>query len=181
MLRWLVVEDDARLRRALHEALEARGAEVVACASVAEAHRALADGAFQGIIADVMLPDGNAVDVVERAMTCAVAPTIVAISGSASPAVSFRLAQMGVRSFLAKPLRLEELERTIDDALARPPDLRPQVRAAVGRASIQDVEEQVRTVMVDEALARAGGNRRKAAKLLNISRQLLQHILRRRS
>src|SRR5689334_18758307 len=95
MLRWLVVEDDARLRRTLCEALAARGAEVVACASVAEAHRALADGVFQGIIADVMLPDGSAVDVVERAMTCAVAPTIVAISGSASPAVSFRLAQMG--------------------------------------------------------------------------------------
>lgn len=170
-----------RLRRSLREALEVRGAEVVACASVAEAHQALADGVFQGIIADVMLPDGNAVDVVERAMSCAVAPTIVAISGSASPAVTFRLAQMGVRSFLPKPVRLEELERAIDEALARPPDLRPQVRAAVGRASIHEVEEQVRTVMVDEALARAGGNRRKAAQLLNISRQLLQHILRRRS
>ncbi len=181
MLRWLVVEDDARLRRALGEALEVRGVEVVACASVAEAYRALADGALQGIIADVTLPDGSAVDVVERAMACAVAPAIVAISGSASPAVSFRLAQMGVRSFLAKPLRLEELDRAIDDALARPPDLRPQVRAAVGRTSIQDVEEQVRTIMVDEALARAGGSRRKAAQLLNISRQLLQHILRRRS
>ncbi|WP_437598342.1 helix-turn-helix domain-containing protein [Sorangium sp. So ce590] len=88
---------------------------------------------------------------------------------------------MGVRSFLAKPLRLEELDRAIDDALARPPDLRPQVRAAVGQTSIQEVEEQVRTIMVDEALARAGGGRRKAAQLLNISRQLLQHILRRRS
>ena len=139
-------------------------------------------GLFFLLPLDIPAPDPSLhVDVVERAMTCAVAPTIVAISGSASPAVSFRLAQMGVRSFLAKPLRLEELERTIDDALARPPDLRPQVRAAVGRASIQDVEEQVRTIMVDEALARAGGNRRMAAKLLNISRQLLQHILRRRA
>ncbi|AUX34057.1 MULTISPECIES: response regulator [Sorangium] len=181
MSRWLVVEDDVRLRRALRDALEARGVEVVACASVAEARAALAGGEFQGIIADVMLPDGNAVDVVERAMAYPVAPTIVAISGSASPAVSFRLAQMGVRSFLAKPLRLEELERSIDDALSRPPDLRPQVRAAVGRASIQEIEEQVRATMVDEALARAGGSRRKAAQLLSISRQLLQHILRRRS
>ncbi|WP_437764056.1 helix-turn-helix domain-containing protein [Sorangium sp. So ce764] len=48
------------------------------------------------------------------------------------------------------------------------------------RTSIQ-VEEQVRTILVDEALARAGGSRRKAAQLLNISRQLLQHSLRRRS
>jgi hypothetical protein len=32
--------------------------------------------------------------------------------------------------------------------------------------------------MVDEALARAGGSRRAAARVLAISRQLLQHMLR---
>lgn len=178
--RWLVVEDDARLRASLTDALAARGADVTACATVADALRELGASPVEGAVLDVVLPDGDATDVVERALACPTVPAIVAISGSAAPEVSFRLAQLGVRAFLPKPVRLDELDAAIDDALANPPDLKPHLRAAVGRAKIHDVEDEVRATMVDEAVARAKGSRREAARILRISRQLLQHILRRR-
>ncbi len=59
------------------------------------------------------------------------------------------------------------------------PDLTPLLRAVVGRKSVHQVEEQVRATMVAEALARANGNLSSAARMLSISRQLLQHILKR--
>jgi hypothetical protein len=44
--------------------------------------------------------------------------------------------------------------------------------------AIHDVEELARGTMVREALARSQGSRTGAARLLRVSRQLLQHILR---
>jgi DNA-binding NtrC family response regulator len=108
-------------------------------------------------------------------------PVIVAMSGQASADESFRLGQWGVRAYLPKPLDLASFNATLDSVLMQPPDLEPHLRAAVGHKAIKDVENLVRETMVDEALAQATGNRRGAAKLLRISRELLQHILRRRS
>jgi two-component system response regulator RegA len=178
--RWLVLEDDDELRRTLTDALSLRAGEVVACGSIQAALEALGEGAYTGMVVDVVLPDGDAVTVAERALSLKTVPAIVAISGSAAPSATFRLAQLGVRAFLTKPVKLEDLDRAIDEALRAPPDVAPHVRGAVGRVPIQELEEKVRDAMVDEAIARAGGNIREAARILQISRQMLQHILRRR-
>ena len=60
-------------------------------------------------------------------------------------------------------------------------DFLPRVRGVVGERSLHEVEREVRATMVNEALTRAGGSRREAARLLKVSRQLLQHILRQAS
>lgn len=57
-------------------------------------------------------------------------------------------------------------------------DLTAVLRATVGARPLAEVEQAARRVMVMEALARTGGSKTAAAKLLQISRQLLQHILR---
>ena len=84
-----------------------------------------------------------------------------------------------MRSFLPKPLNLAKLDAALDDAIAHAPDLRAQVRAAVGQRPIHELEEEIRLTMLNEALARAKGSRRGAAKLLDVSRQVIQHMLRR--
>ena len=54
----------------------------------------------------------------------------------------------------------------------------PLIRQLVGHSPLSKVESEVRTLMVTEALARARGSRRAAAKMLAVSRQMLQHVLR---
>lgn len=175
----LVVEDDARLRPVLVEALEDLGFEVKQAGSVGAATEILAEYVPQLLLLDVALPDGRALDLLEVIERISPRPSVVAVSGSAGPDESFRLAERGVRAYLKKPLQLEELEQAVARALSEPPDLAPHLKSAVGRVPIKDVEATVRTTMVEEALGHGKGSRRAAARVLGISRQLLQHILRR--
>lgn len=176
--RILIVEDNPALRRSLEEALLARAPTVVACGTVTEARELLARVRPDLLVLDVALPDGDAFDVLTAAQALEVAPVVVAMSGEAGPDQSFLLAQRGVRAYVRKPFALDALDRALDVALTTAPDLAPLVRAAVGHMPVRDVERDVRRTMVTEALARSGGSKNGAAKLLRISRQLLQHIVR---
>lgn len=177
-LRALVVEDNTPLLKTLERALSGLGHDVRTCGTVDEACSILREWLPQVMVLDVELPDGDAFDVLHEVEALPVAPVVIAMSGVAAASQSFRLAQLGVRSYLAKPLRLDALERAIDEALHAPPDMTPHVRAQVGHVPVREVERRVRSTMVEEALARAGGSRRGAARLLHVSRQLLQHMLR---
>jgi two-component system, response regulator RegA len=174
----VVVEDDARLRTTLVSALAAREFVVREAGSVKDALAALAEGSPDLLVLDVALPDGRALDVLRAVAELAPTPCVIAVSGAAGPDESFRLAELGVRAYLRKPFDLAELEAAVERALSEPPDLMPHLKSAVGLTPIKNVEQTVRTTMVQEALARAKGSRRAAARVLNISRQLLQHILR---
>jgi len=177
-VRALVVEDNSTLLKTLERTLTGRGYSARACGTVAAARHVLREWSPELLVLDVELPDGDAFDVLRDASELPASPVVIAMSGVAGPSESFRLAQLGVRNYLTKPLRLEALEHAIDEALRAPPDMTPHVRAQVGHVPVRELERRVRRTMVAEALARAGGSRRGAARLLNVSRQLLQHMLR---
>jgi DNA-binding NtrC family response regulator len=174
----LVVEDDQRLCVAISEALRSLGFAVRVVGSVTAARAALMDDPPDLLVLDVVLPDGRALDLLDLLQDLSPTPCVVAISGAAGPEDGFELALRGVRAYLKKPLNLEELEAGVMRALSEPPNLAAHVKSAVGRAPVHEVEQLVRDTMVREALARGKGNRRQASRVLGISRQLLQHILR---
>lgn len=177
--RVLVVEDSRVLLRSLCGVLTATYRDVRACCSVAEVEAGVADWWPDLVLLDVVLPDGDAHGVLQLLEQRDPAPAVIAMTGSAGPAQSFALAKRGVRGFLEKPLRLDRLEAVIRQALEAAPDLRPVLKQSVGHKLLADVETEVRAVMIDEALACSGGSRRGAARLLGMSRQLLQYALRR--
>jgi DNA-binding NtrC family response regulator len=177
--RVLVVDDCPRLQRSLCAALADSYPDVRACGSVAEADAVLAAWWPDLVLLDIVLPDGDALQVVERLARQLPAPVVVAMTGAAGPAQAFELAAHGVQGFLDKPLDLARVHAAIERALTATPAIAPALRLTVGHRSLAEVETEVRAVMIDEALARAGGSRRGAARLLEMSRQLLQHALRR--
>lgn len=176
----LVIEDNPSLLQSLKDALERRFAEVRTCSSVADALRTLDDWKPDLLITDYMLPDGDARAILDRVLACQPVPLVIAISGEAGPEQSFELAQRGVRSYLSKPIRLDELEQAIAIAMDKAPELSPHVRQLVGYKSLAGVTSEVRATMIEEALARSSGNVRGAARLLETSRQLLQYLRRKR-
>jgi two-component system, response regulator RegA len=176
--RLLVIEGNEALRCALVQALAVHASEARGAASVTEVRLIIAAWHPDAVVLDCDLPDGTSFDVLRAIIEAGPMPDVVAISGAAGPAEGFRLAQMGVRAFVPRPATPAMIERVLDAALGTVPDVAPLVRTLVGRLGVHEAEEQVRATMVAEALARANGNRRIAARLLSISRQLLQHILR---
>ena len=175
----LVVEDDAALREELCAWLTAFGMKAEGGGTLAEGRQWLARARFDLVLLDVCLPDGRALDFLRHLGEESTLPTLIAMSGQADPVDAFSLAEQGVRAFLQKPFDIAELKQALEAASSSAPSVRPQLRASVGMVNLTDVESQVRQAMVREALARANGNRRGAARLLGVSRQFLQHVLRR--
>ena len=85
-----------------------------------------------------------------------------------------------MRAYFQKPFGTTEVREAIRTAAREAPDLAPHLRSTVGRRPLRAVEADVRDSLVREALARSGGSRSAAARLLKISRQHLQNILRRK-
>lgn len=176
----LVVEDDRELCDAVARVAAARADEVLVAHDAAHACALLARGPHL-VLLDVRLPDGSAFDVLERAGSLRPTPVFVAMSGQATPEEAFRLARAGVRAYVAKPFTPGQLDAQISRALEETPRIEPFVAATVGRRGLRDLQNDVRRTMVEEALAQSQGSRTGAARLLGITRQAVQQILRDRS
>ena len=177
--RVLVVEDDAALRKAVVRTFGGRAdTEVLEAGSAAEARKHLGEPRPPDLmIIDVRLPDASAFEVLDVAQGLSPAPVVVAMSGKASPEEAFRLAQHGVRAYLPKPFSLEELASAVEAARSDAPNLTPMLAASVGRIPMRELQNEVRRVMVKEALARSDGSRSGAARLLQVTRQAVQQII----
>ncbi len=175
--RVLIVEDNVPLRAAIARQVEKWGAQPLEAGTAQEAVEFL-DPPPDLIIIDVCLPDQPATAVLESASKLWPAPVKIAISGQASPEQAFRLAQLGVRDFLAKPFSLDELTATVERACDEAPDVDALISDAVGHVPMREVQGRVRSVMVRQALALTAGSRTGAARLLNVSRQAVQQIVR---
>jgi DNA-binding NtrC family response regulator len=176
-MRALVVEDDAVLGRAITRALEEWGNEVTWCTTLEDA-LAASRTPPDLVIIDVALPDGSGVTLAQELSRQRPAPLVIAMSGRASASEAFQLGSLGVRGYLPKPVSFTDLVATIDSVLETAPDLSPLLVASVGRRGFQDVQEQVRRTMAEQALAVARGNRTEAARLLGVTRQAVQQLIR---
>jgi two-component system response regulator RegA len=178
--RVLVVEDDAALCAAIARIVSGWGElEVQQAATAAQARSLLAEPPPPNLlIIDVRLPDETAFGVLEAARQLSPAPLVVAMSGKASPDEAFRLAQAGVRAYLPKPFSIQDLASTVEAACSEAPDLEPMITAWVGRVPMRELQREVRRVMVKEALAQTEGSRSGAARLLHVTRQAVQQMLR---
>jgi DNA-binding response OmpR family regulator len=176
----LVVEDHPSLLRSLVGSLEPWAERVVSAATVTDGLRLLRDERPELAVTDIRLPDGSGLEIARAAAARVPVTTVIAISGQATPDEAFRLAQLGVRSYLTKPLLFEDLAAAITHALTQAPELDPLLRCTVGKAELHHLEDHVRQTLLEEALAQAEGKKSHAAALLAVSRQVLQHMLKSR-
>ena len=175
--RVLIVEDHKPLRQAIARAARTWGAEVLEAGTVREG-RALLARLPDVVIVDVALPDGQAQPIVEDAVRMRPVAAVIAMSGQASAEEAFQLARSGARRYLPKPISLDELTRSVEEALGDRPSLDPFVAAHVGNTPLREVQGEVRRVMIEQALAKARNSRSGAARLLDMTRQAVQQIVR---
>jgi DNA-binding response OmpR family regulator len=103
--RTLIVDDSQTVRMNLMEVLNAADLPTVACASVAEAREALARERFSLVILDVLLPDGDGVELLQeiRATPGASDTAVMLLSTEAEVRDRIRGLTTGADEYVGKP------------------------------------------------------------------------------
>ena len=151
----LVVDDSLTVRMDLAEALESAGLRPLACASLQEARAVLAQGTVAIAILDVLLPDGDGLDLLHeiRATPATAAIPVLVLSTEADVRDRIRGLQIGATDYVGKPYdRGQIVSRARELARERyHPDSHPAER----RASILIIDD---SLTFRRELARALGD-----------------------
>jgi DNA-binding response OmpR family regulator len=99
----LIVDDSLTVRMDLAEALEEAGLRALPCASLAEARAALAREAPSLVILDVILPDGDGVELLREIRATAAGTRVVMLSTEAEVKDRVRALQIGADDYVGKP------------------------------------------------------------------------------
>lgn len=114
----LLVEDDDALGRGICLALEGGGLRVTVCRTLAEGRRTLEDGAFDLLILDVNLPDGNGLDFLRTLRRDHAAPVILLTANDLETDIVAGL-ELGADDYITKPFSLAVLRARVNAQLRR--------------------------------------------------------------
>ncbi len=115
----LVVDDDSAIRTVVAQALRRDGHRVTTAATLAELDVQLAAGLPDVLITDVVLPDGNGLDRVERLTAEHPGLPVIVFSARNTLTTAVRATEVGAYDYLPKPFDLDVLARAVRGALAR--------------------------------------------------------------
>lgn len=109
----LIVDDEATMLKNMARSLREAGYEVLTAGDCANARATLHRQAVDAVCLDIVLPDGDGLDLLEEVRHYAPdLPTIVT-SSATTPENKSRAAGLGVTDFLAKPFPLAELKAAL--------------------------------------------------------------------
>ena len=116
----LLVEDDPLVTEALSSAIEFQGHTVVAAANGCEGLKQYAQGRFDLVITDIIMPDMEGIGMIIEMRKKAPDAKIVAISGGGRIGTTDFLEaaqKFGAMAIMQKPIRLAEFFRILADCL----------------------------------------------------------------
>jgi two-component system nitrogen regulation response regulator GlnG len=113
----LLVEDDASIALVITAALEAEGFAVTHCDTIAERDALLASRRFAALVTDVMLPDGDGIDTLDLVHSRHADMPIVILSAQNTLDTAVRAADTGAFEYFPKPFDIDELARTVRQAV----------------------------------------------------------------
>ena len=167
----LILDDDAAFRTRLARALEGRGFEVSAVATVAEAsdHAAKTPPAYA--VLDLRLEDGSGLSVVEALSKYRADCRVVMLTGYGAISTAVAAVKAGAIDYLAKPADPEDIVK----ALLAAPDDRPEPPDNPMSA------DRIRWEHIQRVYELCGHNVSETARRLNMHRRTLQRILAKRA
>ena len=115
--RILLIEDNREVQLFVSRVAALEGAGVVAAATLSEGVRASFEEAFDLIVLDLELPDGNGLEALDQLDIGEAGPPVVVFTASSDPRLLQDAAQRGVRDVIPKPVTAAELRRRLVAAL----------------------------------------------------------------
>jgi len=115
--RILVIDDEASIRSSLQGILEDEGYDVKTVETGEKGLDLLKKQNFGLILLDIWLPEMSGMDVLKQVKGQEEPPQIVVISGHGNVEMAVRATKLGAFDFLEKPLSLEKVVLTVNNAL----------------------------------------------------------------
>jgi ATP-dependent Lon protease len=115
----LVVDDEKPARKNLEYVLTKEGYRVVIAASGMEALDALEKDDFDAVITDLKMEKIDGMEVLQHVKKKNPATEVIMVTGYATVPAAVEAMQKGSAFFLSKPLKLEEIRSTVQNALSR--------------------------------------------------------------
>ncbi len=122
----LVIDDEPNIREVLRIVLEGEGYRVREAATYSEAMQLLSKSTFDLVVCDIVLPDGNGLDLVRSFHAGHPETKFIVITAHNTPAQALTALRDGAVEYLSKPFDVDELKLVIGK--------RVQAQAAVERA-----------------------------------------------
>lgn len=115
--RVLVIDDEPDLRELLELSLIKIGLDVDTAADLMQARLFLSQRAYQLCLTDMMLPDGNGLDLVRELSEASPAVPVAVLTAYGSAESAVVALKAGAFDYLTKPVALEQLRTTVQSAL----------------------------------------------------------------
>ncbi len=112
----LIVDDEENARLNIGTFLSGHGYEISSAASLAEARECIRRENADIILLDVQLPDGYGPQLLDETAQMAVRPPIILITAYGDIEMAVDAMKSGAHDFLQKPIRLNQLEKSIQRA-----------------------------------------------------------------
>lgn len=141
-MRILVVDDDARLARAVRRGLETEGYAVDVAEETAQGEWLATENDYDAIVLDVMLPGGSGTELCRRLRSAGNWVPILILTAKNAPDDEVQALDSGADDFLSKPFSFGVLVARIRALLRRPDDPRPAV-LAVGDLTLDPARHRV--------------------------------------
>ncbi|PKQ11902.1 MAG: nitrogen regulation protein NR(I) [Alphaproteobacteria bacterium HGW-Alphaproteobacteria-1] len=152
----LVADDDRTIRTVLTQALTRAGCKVHATSSLTTLMRWVAEGRGDVVISDVMMPDGNGLEMLPKIAQDRPGLPVIVISAQNTIMTAIKAAEAEAFDYLPKPFDLPDLMKRTARALAarerktarEAPEERPENLPLIGRsAAMQALYKVVAQVM----------------------------------
>jgi two-component system cell cycle response regulator CpdR len=120
MARILIAEDDDSMRHFLAKALQRAGHEVIAVSNGGDALPVLGEGGFDLLVADIVMPQMDGIELVQRAAAVDPELRIMFITGFAAVMLNNGRRSDYPAKVLSKPFHLRDLVDEVERVLAGP-------------------------------------------------------------
>ena len=152
----LVADDDNAIRTVLNQALKRAGFDVRITSNFSTLLQWVSDGEGDCVISDVIMPDGDAFDILPKIQTMRSDLPVILISAQNTFMTALKAQEVGAYEYLPKPFDLDKLNQITQRAISEPKDNRStqsmedynQNMPLVGRSStMQEIYRSIARLM----------------------------------